>query len=92
MATLTPSSVLRLASGVRLCRDVVRGQWVLLVPERVIELDDIAYEVLARLDGQGDINSLVALLSRDFQADPSQISDDVMELLDVLHGKQLLCK
>lgn len=90
MTALAPSDVVRLAPGVRLHRDAVREQWVLLAPERVIELDDIAYEVLSRLDGQRDIDALVALLAHDFQADPAEIRSDVLELLDTLIGKRML--
>jgi len=50
---------LRLARGVRLHRDEVRGQTVLLAPERAMALDDIAQRIVAALDGQRTLDAVV---------------------------------
>ena len=43
--------VLLKARGIKLKRDEVRGAWVLLAPERVIQPNPVAAEILQRLDG-----------------------------------------
>nr|WP_237561504.1 pyrroloquinoline quinone biosynthesis peptide chaperone PqqD [Frateuria defendens] len=74
----------------RLRRDLVRDQWVLLAPERVIELDDIAYEVVSRIDGVRSVDALVDILAAEFDADRAQVAADVLDLLDDLVAKRVL--
>ncbi len=83
-------AVPRLPAGVRLQRDRARDQWVLLAPERVIELDQIAHAVLARVDGRADVAAIVAALAAEYQADPAQVRSDVLELFATLADKRLL--
>jgi pyrroloquinoline quinone biosynthesis protein D len=68
-----------LARGVRLSRS--QGRPVLLAPERVVELDEIAGDVLARCDGALGLSELVDALARDYEAPKEEIAADVGELL-----------
>lgn len=79
-----------LLPGVRLHQDRQRGQWVLLAPERVIELDEIAVTVLQRCDGTRTFGDIVAALAAEFDAPPEVIGPDVSELLRGLADKRLL--
>ena len=49
----------RLAPGVRLHFDQKRDAWVLLGPERVIEIEGPASEILRRCDGTRSIGQIV---------------------------------
>jgi pyrroloquinoline quinone biosynthesis protein D len=80
----------RLLPGVRLQRDVVREQWVIQAPERVIELDEIAHAVLQRVDGKRDVEAIVASLVEEYGADADEVRTDVLGLLDDLAGKRIL--
>ncbi|MFA4096588.1 pyrroloquinoline quinone biosynthesis peptide chaperone PqqD [Xanthomonas perforans] len=79
-----------LRAGVRLQHDRARDQWVLLAPERVVELDDIALVVAQRYDGTRSLAQIAQELAAEFDADAAQIEADVIELTDTLHQKRLL--
>jgi pyrroloquinoline quinone biosynthesis protein D len=49
----------RLAPGVRLHFDATRDAWVLLGPERVIETEGPANEILRRCDGRRTVTQIV---------------------------------
>ena len=83
-------SIPRLAKGVRLREDAARGGWVLLGPERVLQPDPIAVEILKRVDGERDLEAIVEGLARDFKADRAQIEKDVRLFLTGLAEKGLL--
>lgn len=88
--TQSERQVPRLASGVRLHEDAARGGWVLLAPERVLQPDPIAVEILKRVDGQRSLAAIVDGLSSDFAADRTQISNDVRSFLNGLAEKGLV--
>ncbi|HWX50329.1 MAG TPA: pyrroloquinoline quinone biosynthesis peptide chaperone PqqD [Roseomonas sp.] len=79
-----------LAPQVRLRHDAARGQWVLLAPERVVVLDEIAHAILSRVDGQTRIEAIVAALAREYDAAEAEIATDVREALEDLHRKGLV--
>jgi len=79
-----------LAPQVRLRHDAARGQWVLLAPERVVVLDEIAHAILSRVDGQTSIEAIVAALAREYDAAEAEIAADVREALEDLHRKGLV--
>lgn len=89
-ATIDAGSVLRFPVGVRLQHDRARERWVLLAPERVIELDDIAHAVLAHVDGRADVEAIVAALAAEYGADAGEIYGDVIELFSSLLEKRML--
>ncbi|MXP63616.1 pyrroloquinoline quinone biosynthesis peptide chaperone PqqD [Roseomonas sp. M0104] len=79
-----------LAPQVRLRHDAARGQWVLLAPERVVVLDEVAHAILSRLDGRTTIDGIAAALAREYEAPPAEIAADVREALEDLHRKGLV--
>jgi coenzyme PQQ biosynthesis protein PqqD len=80
----------RLAAGVRLHFDSTRQAWVLLSPERVIEAEGPASEVLRRCDGTRTVDQIVDELAAVFAADRAVIAGDVAEMLREMAAKRLL--
>jgi pyrroloquinoline quinone biosynthesis protein D len=80
----------RLAPGVRLHFDKTREAWVLLGPERVIEAEGPAHEILKRCDGKRTLAQIVDELAVLFAADRSVIEADVTEMLAELVAKRLV--
>lgn len=88
--TLAPDLVPKLPRGVRLVEDAARGTFVLLAPERVVEVDDTAVEVLSRVDGARSVGAIVAALAAEFDAPAAEIAEDVAVLLADLHERRML--
>jgi pyrroloquinoline quinone biosynthesis protein D len=80
----------RLAPGVRLHFDKTRNAWVLLGPERVIEAEGPAHEILRRCDGSRTMGQIVDELAVLYTADRSVIAGDVNEMLADLVAKRLV--
>ncbi|HEX3575765.1 MAG TPA: pyrroloquinoline quinone biosynthesis peptide chaperone PqqD [Rhodopila sp.] len=80
----------RLAPGVRLHFDKTRNAWVLLCPEKVIEAEGPASEILRRCDGTRTLDTIIDELAVVFAADRSVIAQDVAEMLAEMAGKGLL--
>lgn len=76
--------------GVRLHEDRVRGRWVLLAPERTIDLDPIGLAILQEVDGKRDFQTVVAGLAAKYDAPADQISGDVAEFLSGLADRRIL--
>ena len=85
-----PTTVPRLPRGVRLHHDGVRDQWMLLGPERVLELDQVSREILARCDGAADLTAIVADLAGAFDAPAGVIERDVRAFLADLRDRGML--
>jgi len=79
-----------LAPGVRLHFDRVRDAWVLLGPERVIETEGPASEILRRCDGTRTIAQIVDELAAIYNADRAEIAGDVTDILAELLAKRML--
>jgi coenzyme PQQ biosynthesis protein PqqD len=71
----------RLAPGVRLHHDRTRGAWVLLCPEKVIEAEGPASEILRRCDGTRSVDAIIDELAAVFAADRAVIAQDVKDML-----------
>jgi pyrroloquinoline quinone biosynthesis protein D len=71
----------RLAPAARLRFDTTRESWVVLAPERVTVLDEVAADVLQRCDGQATLAEVVDGLSAAYEAPRDAILADVDELL-----------
>jgi pyrroloquinoline quinone biosynthesis protein D len=69
----------KLATGVRLHRDKVREQDVLLFPEGALVLNETAIEVLQLCDGERSLDDIAAILSERYEG--ADVRDDVAELL-----------
>ncbi len=87
---LQASSRPRLPRGVRLKHDEVRGEWLLLAPERVIKANPVARAVLERCSGSATLAEIVADLASTFDAPEARIEADVRSLLSSLAAKRLL--
>lgn len=90
MSGITRDSRPALRAGVRLQQDRARDQWVLLAPERVVELDDIALRSRSATTASRSLAQIAQELAAEFDADAAQIEADVIELTDTLHQKRLL--
>lgn len=87
---MTPDDVPFLPRGVRTHFDTVRKIPVLLGPERVLMLDDIANAVLGEVDGKRSITEIAACLAAKYNAPQEAITGDVIEYLTDLSNKRLL--
>jgi pyrroloquinoline quinone biosynthesis protein D len=81
------TAVPRLPRGVRLHRDQARGRWVLLAPERILQPDAVAMEVLNRVDGRSSLAEIVDNLAATFTAERARIEADVRGFLGNLADK-----
>jgi pyrroloquinoline quinone biosynthesis protein D len=80
----------KLAPGVRLHFDKSRDAWVLLSPERVIEAEGPASEILRRCDGTRSVGEIIDELAVVYVADRAIIAQDVTDMLQEMMGKRLL--
>jgi coenzyme PQQ biosynthesis protein PqqD len=87
---ITEDATPRLVRGVRLHEDRVRGAWVLLAPESMIEANPVAVEILKRCDGARTIAEIVTDLATVFNAPRDVIEADVMAFLSDLSAKRLI--
>jgi len=78
----------KLATGVRLHRDKVRDQDVLLFPEGALVLNETALEVLGLVDGERSLDDIAAVLSERYEG--ADVKDDVSELLDGIGERGLV--
>ena len=78
---IAEGSVPRLAAHVRLRFDKQREQWVLLAPERIFVLDEIALAIVERCKGSATLGEIVDDLARTFEAPREQVLTDVGGLL-----------
>jgi pyrroloquinoline quinone biosynthesis protein D len=78
-----------LLRGVRPHFDKVRGTWVLLAPERALELDPIGAAILAETDGKATFAEIVARLAERYNAPPEQISVDARSFLGGLIERRM---
>jgi pyrroloquinoline quinone biosynthesis protein D len=84
------TAVPRLAPGVRLQQDHVRGGWVLQAPEQVLLADEIATEVVRLVDGARSVGAMVDDLAARFAAPRAEIAADVQDLLGQLAEQGLV--
>lgn len=87
---VTGATVSRLARGVRLREDPVRGQTVLLAPERALALDEIAVAIVKALDGTRDLDTIAADFARQFEAPKEQVLADVIAFIREFSDRRLL--
>tara|TARA_A100001015_G_C14998804_1_gene717414 strand:+ start:723 stop:1010 length:288 start_codon:yes stop_codon:yes gene_type:complete len=64
-----------------------RDEWVILAPERLVKLDDIAVEILKLVDGITSVEEISRLLAEKFAAPQEVILKDVTNLLQTLAEK-----
>ncbi len=78
----------KLATGVRLHRDKVREQDVLLFPEGALVLNETALEVLELCDGERTLDDIAGVLGERYEG--ADVKDDVAELLDGIGERGLV--
>ncbi len=76
--------------GVRCHHDAVRGQEVLLGPERALMLDQTAVAILGAVDGQRSLSDIAGHLSETYNAPRDVIEPDVVAFLDGLADQMLI--
>lgn len=69
---------------VRLHHDAGRGRWILLAPERIIEPNEIALDVLQLCDGARGLHAIAGELASAYDAPCAEILGDITELLQDL--------
>ncbi|WP_319824435.1 pyrroloquinoline quinone biosynthesis peptide chaperone PqqD [Thalassovita sp.] len=79
-----------LPRGVRLAWDRVRGQTVLLAPEKAVALDAVGEAILARVTGTETLAQIVADLAATYAAPEDQIMADVQRFLMALRARVFL--
>ncbi|WP_114394093.1 pyrroloquinoline quinone biosynthesis peptide chaperone PqqD [Oleisolibacter albus] len=90
MPALTADSRPALPRHAKLRFDTARDGWVLLGPERVLMLDEIAAAVLRRCDGQATLSAIAGALAEEYRADPAEVTADVTALLQDLADRGML--
>ena len=90
MTALPPKAKPRLARGVRLQEDKARGGHVLLAPERVLQANGTAAEVLKLCDGERSFAEVVDDLARRFAVDRDRIACEAEALLRDLAAKRMV--
>jgi len=88
--TVTAQTVAKLARGVRLREDPVRGQTVLLAPERALALDEIAVMIVKALDGERDLDAIAQEFSVKFEAPKERILTDVIAFVVEFSKRRML--
>ena len=76
--------------GVRLRRDEIRGQWVVLAPERAFVPDEIAVEILQLVNGETPLGRIIDTLAERYAAPRTEIAADVIAMIGELAGKGVL--
>lgn len=96
---VTEEDRVRLAPGVMLRQDRVRGHWQLLGPERVLILDEVALEVVRAVTAQPQtdqppvtVGMSIGALAAQFDAPRDEIAADVLELLGDMIAKGFLTR
>jgi pyrroloquinoline quinone biosynthesis protein D len=88
--TLTRTSVPALRRGVRRQFDKARDVAILMAPEKVIMLDDVADAIVSECDGVSSIDEIILRLSARFATPAEEIQDDVLAFLQTLLDQGLI--
>lgn len=87
---LSRNAIPRLASKVRLRFDRHSGQHLLLYPERGMQLDPHAAEILQLCDGTRTIATVAAELAQRHHHEVSTVESDVLAFLQQLQDRCLI--
>ncbi len=87
---LDDASVPDFPRGVKFRFNKTKEQWVILAPERLLEPDEIAGEVLKLGGGKASVSTISSSLAEKFQAPIETILSDVTEMLLDLADKGFL--
>jgi|TARA_B100000315_G_scaffold233494_1_gene246662 pyrroloquinoline quinone biosynthesis protein D len=81
---LDDASKPKLPRHAKLRFDKARDKWVILAPERVFELDEIAHAVISLCDGETTLVGVIDKLAEKFEAPREVIARDVANMLQRL--------
>ena len=85
---VSAESIPKLPRHAKLRFDKARDKWIILAPERVFELDQVAYEVISRCDGERSVEQVIDGLCEKFdQVCRDVIMTDVTNMLQDLADK-----
>lgn len=88
--TITAHAIPVLRRGVRRHFDTARGQNVLLCPERVILLDEIANAIAELCDGKNSVAAISRILAERYEENAAQVEEDVLSFVQELLDKGLV--
>lgn len=88
--TISDESRPRLAAHRRLKFDESRKSWIIQAPERVFLLDEIAYAIVSRCDGEKSLAGIVDELCAAFDAPHVVVAADVKRLVEDFAGKGVM--
>jgi coenzyme PQQ biosynthesis protein PqqD len=66
------------------------GAPLLLYPEGVLELNETAHEVAKRCDGNSTIADIIAALGHQYEVEPGEIEQDVLDCVGDLARRSLI--
>ncbi|MDI4657385.1 MULTISPECIES: pyrroloquinoline quinone biosynthesis peptide chaperone PqqD [Xanthobacter] len=90
MTAVTAASVPRLPRGVRLERDSARGIWLLLAPERIFELDQMAVAVIDEVDGISSIAAITRRLAQKYAASQARVEAEIIAMIERLVAQRVV--
>ncbi len=90
MSGIANDVIPKLPHGVRFREDKMRGQFILVGPERIFNADQVATEIIKRVDGQTTFGDILRQLTEAFTADEATIRPDVESFLIDLRDKQMV--
>lgn len=88
--SISKDSVPKLRDFVKFRYNEVRRQWVILGPERLLQPDAIAVEILKKVDGEASVGNIAEVLTKTYKAPQEVITKDVIGLLQQLADKGFL--
>ena len=86
----TDGNIVRFRPGVKFRFDETRQAWIVLAPERLLLPDEIAVEILKRIDGQRTVGQVIDDLVAAFNAPRETIATDVHAMLGDLATKGIV--
>jgi coenzyme PQQ biosynthesis protein PqqD len=86
---ITAESIPALRRGIRRKFDATRNTHVLLGPERVIVLDDIATAITELVNGENSVARIAGVLAATFAEDAALVESDVIEFVQDMVAKGL---
>ena len=90
MNPIEEKSCPRLAPGVRLQKDALNGEPVLVFPEGVVFINASAHEILLRCDGKAAVREIIAALDEEYEGPGGSLREDVVECLTDLNRRRLV--
>jgi pyrroloquinoline quinone biosynthesis protein D len=80
----------RLSAHRRLKFDEARKSWTIQAPERVFLLDEIAYAIVSRCDGEKTLAGIIDELCAAFDAPRDVVAGDVKKLVEDFTDKGVM--